>query len=157
MIALLLAALAFPHLTPDGWGKVRIGMGQREVAKALGARLQGEPIEDEDICVEKVADAYPGIWFMFQDGKLTRISIGEKSEVTTPRGTGLGASADAVRKAYPKGLAAEPHYYLDLPAEYLTDWTVARKRGVRFETDLKRRVETIHAGDDSIELVEGCA
>jgi len=52
---------------------------------------------------------------------------------------------------------AEPHYYLGLPAEYLTYWTVAKKRGVRFETGTKRRVETIHAGLDSIRLVEGCA
>ncbi len=157
MIALLLAAAALPHITPDGWGKVRIGMSQAEVAKVLGARLAGEPLDSEEACVEKIADEFPGIWFMFQEGKLTRISIGEKSRVTTPRGTGLGASADDVRKAYPKGLKAEPHYYLGLPAEYLTFWTTPKKRGVRFETDARRRVETIHAGDDSIELVEGCA
>ena len=116
MIALLLAAAALPHITPDGWGKVRIGMSQAEVAKVLGARLAGEPLDREEACVEKIADEFPGIWFMFQEGKLTRISIGEKSRVTTPRGTGLGASADDVRKAYPKGLKAEPHYYLGLPA-----------------------------------------
>ena len=41
MIALLLAAATLPHITPDGWGKVRIGMSQAEVAKVLGARLAG--------------------------------------------------------------------------------------------------------------------
>ena len=157
MIALLLSAAALPHLTPDGWGNVRIGMSQAEVAKALGAKLVGEPLDSEDLCVEKVADPYPGMWFMFEKRRLTRISVGEKSRITTPRGTGLGASANAVRKAYPKGLQSEPHYYLGRPAEFLTVWTVAKRRGVRFETDGKRRVETIHAGTASIELVEGCA
>ncbi|QIK96488.1 hypothetical protein G7076_08600 [Sphingomonas sp. HDW15A] len=157
MIALLLASAALPHLTPDGWGEVRIGMSQVAVARALGTTLEGEPIEDEDTCVEKISERHPGMWFMFQEGKLTRISIGENSKVTTPRGLGIGASADAVRKAYSKGLKAEPHYYLGLPAEYLTYWIVAKKRGVRFETDARRRIETIHAGNDSIELVEGCA
>ena len=157
MIALMLAAASLPHLTPDGWGKVRIGMTQAEVARALGARLEGEPIEDENVCVEKISPAQPDMWFMFEEGKLTRISVGEKSKVTTPRGVGIGATAARVRRNYPKGLHAEPHHYLDLPGEYLTYWTVPKKRGVRFETDLKRRVATIHAGADSIQYVEGCA
>jgi hypothetical protein len=146
-----------PHLTPDGWGPVKIGMTRAQVAKALGAQLEGEPIEDADVCVEMQAANEPNVWYMFEDGKLTRISLGEQSRVTTPRGVGLGATARAVRKAYPKGLHAEPHHYLDLPGEYLTFWTVPKKRGVRFQTNLKRRVETIHAGGESIQYVEGCA
>lgn len=158
MIALLLAAAgALPHLTPEGWGAVKIGMSQAEVAAALGAKLEGEPIEDENVCVEKVTPAQPDIWFMFEEGRLTRISVGEQSKVTTPRGVGIGATAAEVRRKYPKGLKAEPHHYLDLPGEYLTYWTLPKKRGVRFETDLKRRVATIHAGSASIQYVEGCA
>lgn len=157
MTLLLLAAAALPHLTPDGWGKVRIGMTQAEVARALGAKLEGEPIEDENLCVEKISPALADMWFMFEGGKLTRISVGDKSAVTTPRRIGIGASADQVRKAYPLGLEAEAHHYLDLPAEYLTYWTVPQRRGVRFETGADRRVETIHAGTDSIQFVEGCA
>jgi hypothetical protein len=156
MIALLMAATA-AHLTPAGWGVVKIGMSQAQVAKALGSKLEGEPIENEQVCVEKVSPGHPDMWFMFQKGKLTRISVGEKSRVTTPRGIGIGATAGEVRRKYAKGLQAEPHHYLDLPGEYLTYWTAPKKRGVRFETDVKRRVETIHAGTDSIEYVEGCA
>ena len=157
MLTVLLVAAAAPFLTPDGWGTVRIGMTEAQVAKALGAKLDGEALDDEYTCVEKAAAAYPDMWFLFEGGKLSRISIGEKIRITTPRGIGIGATADQVRKSYPGGLVAEPHYYLGLPAEYLTYWTVAKKRGVRFETDTKRRVETIHAGLDSIRLVEGCA
>jgi hypothetical protein len=152
-----MAAAASPPLTPDGWGKVRIGMSQPQVARALGARLEGDPIDDEHACVEKTARRFPGMWFMFLDDRLARISIGEKSKVRTPRGIGLGASAASVRHRYGRALTAEPHHYLGLPAEYLTYWTVSKRRGVRFETDAKRRVETIHAGTDSIQLVEGCA
>ena len=157
MIAALVIAAAAAHLTPDGWGAVKIGMSQAEVARTLGAKLEGEPIEDEKVCVEKITPAHPGMWFMFLDGRLARISAGEQSKVTTPRGIGVGATAAEVRRTYAKGLQAEPHHYLDLPGEYLTYWTVPKKRGVRFETDVKRRVETIHAGDDSIQYVEGCA
>ena len=166
--ALLLALLAGPaasadspawKLTPDGWGPVKIGMTRSQVSNALKAGLEGEAIEDANVCIEMIAanHTYPGLWFMFEDGRLSRISVGEKSKVTTPRGIGIGATAEAVRRAYGRALKAEGHEYLERPAEYLTFWTVPTKRGVRFETDLKRRVETIHAGGPSIQYVEGCA
>jgi hypothetical protein len=152
------AALGSWPLTPDGWGPVRIGMSRVEVEKVLHVRLRGEPIEPPESCVEMVPKGPDqGIWFMIQQHRLTRISIAAPSRVTTPRGIGVGASAAAVRRAYGRGLKAERHYYEDRPAEYLTFWTVPGKRGVRFETDSKRRVQVIHAGDDSITYVEGCA
>jgi len=155
-IALLLAAASWP-LTPDGYGPARIGMTQAEVAKALHTRLTGEAIEDEATCVEKEATAFPGVLFMFEDRKLARVSLWEGSKVTTARGIGMGATADAVRRAYGKAVKAEPHYYEGRPSEYLTVWTVPKKRGVRFETNGKRRVQAIHAGTSAIQYVEGCA
>jgi hypothetical protein len=97
------------------------------------------------------------MYFMFLDGKLSRVSVGSPSLVTTPRGIGIGASADEVRAAYGEKLQAEPNHYLQLPAEYLTYWLKPNKSGVRFETDAQRKVETIHAGNDSIQYIEGCA
>ena len=156
LLAAAAAAQAWP-LTPNGWGPVKIGMTRAEVERVLHVRLEGEPIEDEKSCVELVpAGPDQGLWFMFQDYRLTRISIGAPSKVAA-RGLGIGATAAQVRRAYGRALKAEPHYYEDLPAEYLTFWTVPGKRGVRFETDARRRVQTIHAGDDSIQYVEGCA
>ena len=146
------------HLTVDGWGPVRIGMSRAQVERALHLKLEGEALDDKESCIEmKPAGRDNGIWFMFEGFKLTRISITEPSHVTTPRGIGIGSSADGVRRAYRNGLKAEPHYYEDLPSEYLTFWTMPGKRGVRFETNSKRKVQTIHAGTDSIQYVEGCA
>ena len=54
-------------------------------------------------------------------------------------------------------LKAEAHHYLGEPAEYLTFWLKPEKSGVRFETDAQRKVETIHAGNSSIQYIEGCA
>jgi hypothetical protein len=128
-----------------------------QVAKALGGTLVGEPIEDEDSCVEKSSKAGPSdTSYMFEGGRLTRISVFDNSSVTTPRGIAVGSSEDAVRKAY-SGLVSEPNAYLDPPALYLTYWFKGRKRGVRFETDDKRKVDVIHAGTSSIQYVEGCA
>lgn len=164
--ALLLTAAASPSapaydwkLTPAGWGPAKIGMTPAQVEKALKIKLEGEAFDNEGSCIELFPDseALKGSYFMFLDGKLSRISANGSSTVQTPRGIHVGTTADEVRAAYGEKLKAEPHHYLDLPAEYLTYWLTPEKSGVRFETDAQRKVETIHAGNDSIQLVEGCA
>ena len=160
---LLIAATPAPSyhwaLTPAGWGPVRIGMSRDQVAKALKVELQGDAFDNQGSCIELFAanDELKGAYFMFQDGKLSRISVAGASKIATPRGVHVGSSAEEVRSLYGDKLQAEPNHYLDLPAEYLTYWLKPGKSGVRFETDTQREVQIIHAGDDSIELVEGCA
>jgi hypothetical protein len=162
LIALLLAAAApavaqnaaWP-LTPDGYGPIRIGMSRTEVARLVGAPLEGE--EYTEGCIETHATrGWSGMWFMFEDGRLSRISISARSLARTPRGIGVGASEAVVRRAYPRGLQVEPHHYEGPPGRYLTFWLRPNARGVRFETDRTRRVRTIHAGGPSIQYVEGC-
>ena len=160
---LLTAAVPAPayhwKLTPSGWGPVRMGMTRAQVSKALHAELQGNFIDDEGTCQELVGvdDALQGLFFMFEEGKLPRITATEPSAVITPRGMHVGSSAGEVRKAYGAGLKSEPHKYEEQPAEYLTFWLQPEKSGVRFETDVNGKVEAIHAGTSSIQYVEGCA
>lgn len=142
------------RLTPNGIGPVRIGMTRDQVVQALGAPVEGEELTEG--CAEMAARGFDGITFMFEAGRLTRISIREPSNVTTPRGIGVGATEAQVREAYGSGLDSEPHHYVGLPAKYLTFWLSRGRSGVRFETDSAGRVETIHAGADSIEYIEGC-
>ena len=164
VVALLLTAAApsFNYdwkLTPAGWGPARIGMTRAQVSKALHVELQGDAFDNEGTCLELYAsdNGLPGMYFMFEDGKLTRISASEPSEVATPRDIHVGSTAEDVRKAYGADLKTEPNHYLELPAEYLTYWLKPEKSGVRFETDVEQKVETIHAGNESIQLIEGCA
>lgn len=163
VIAFLLATTSVPAttwtLTPDGWGPARIGMTRAQVSKALHVELQGNFIDNEGTCQELVGvdDALTGLFFMFEDGKLTRISATEPSAITTPRGLHVGSTDEEVRKAYGEGLKAEPHHYEEPPAEYLTFWLKPGRSGVRFETDMHGKVESIHAGLSSIQYVEGCA
>lgn len=164
VISLLLTAAAPTlsydwKLTPSGWGPVRIGMTREQVAKALKVELQGDAFDNQGSCIElfPAKEELNGTYFMFQDGKLSRISVVETGKIATPRGIRVGANAEEVRAAYGEKLQAEPHHYVDLPAEYLTYWVKPKASGVRFETDAERKVQTIHAGNDSIQLVEGCA
>jgi hypothetical protein len=152
------AAPAKQVLTVDGLGPVRIGLTIADVEKAIGGELEGAAIESDDICVEKDSKAGPqGAAYMFEDKKLTRISVGEGSTVVTPRGIGVGATAHQVRRAYGPALKSDPHPYEASPGEFLTFWTVPDKRGVSFETDTKQTVAVIHVGTGAIEYAEGCA
>lgn len=163
LIAALLSTTSTPgydwKLTPTGWGPVRIGMNRAQTEKALQIQLEGEAFDNEGSCLELYSsdEKLTGLYFMFLDGKLSRISAVSPSPIKTPRGMGIGSTDEEVRKAYGEKLQAEPHHYEGAPAEYLTYWLKPKARGVRFETDAQHKVQTIHAGDDSIQLIEGCA
>jgi hypothetical protein len=136
-----------------------MGMTRDQVAKALKVELQGDAFDNQGSCIElfPASEALKGIYFMFLDGKLSRISVVDPSEITTPRGIAVGAGAEEVRKAYGPKLQAEQHHYVGAPAEYLTYWLKPKKSGVRFETNAEGKVQIVHAGNDSIQYVEGCA
>ena len=73
------AAVAQPrpwHLTPDGYGPVRIGMTRAQVERALNVRLEGEPVDDANVCIEMSAERgrIATSIFMFLDRRLSRIA-----------------------------------------------------------------------------------
>ena len=121
--AMLATAPAMPSydwkLTPSGWGPVRIGMNRDQVSKALHARLEGDAFDNEGSCIELFpeSEALKGTYFMFLDGKLSRISVAQPGKVVTPSGIHVGSTAAEVRTAYGEKLQAEPHHYLGEPAE----------------------------------------
>src|SRR5690606_9883692 len=66
------------HITPDGWGPLRIGMTRAEVVAAAGEDANpnavGGPIPEE--CDEfRPREAPDGVLLMLEQGVLTRISI----------------------------------------------------------------------------------
>lgn len=146
-----------PRLTPDGWGALRIGMGEREAVRRFGLRNvdpEGEVTGPE--CRQYHVPSRPQLDVMTEDGRVTRISLYRKGAIRTDRGLAVGSTEAEVRKAYGAALTTEPHHYEEAPARYLTWRPAAGKPGIRFETDARRRVTAIHAGGASIAYVEGC-
>lgn len=153
---------AAPALSPDGYGALRIGMTPEEAAAAFGhpLRLNGEPMNDcaayvfdPDIPFEAGAEP-EGMRFLAIGGLLARIDDYGSQGVATPEGVTVGASAEAVRAAYP-GVVEEPGEH-DPPTTVLFAWTEPGARGYRFDV-YDGRVSAIAVGTDAIYLTEGCS
>ena len=152
------AAAATPPITADGWGELKIGMPEKEAIRRLAMKPVNMLPDDEDSssCKEFQPAGQPAMVVMTIDGRVARVSLYEKSPLKTDRGFTIGDREADIRKAYGPALKVEPHAYDGPQAHYLTFWTKPGKRGVRYETDAKGRVNTIHAGGPQIEYIEGC-
>jgi hypothetical protein len=144
-------------LTPQGYGPLRVGMTWAQARRAVPGLRYGESMGDGSTCHEASTPRMPGVFGMFVDGRLVRVSLSSPSRVATARGIRVGASEAQVRTAYRGLYRDEPHQYEGPQGRYLTVWTVRGHSGVRFETDMHHRVQTIHGGTDAIQYVEGCA
>ena len=154
-------------LSADGLGALKIGMTKDDVIAAVGDTRNPDAVGIPGDCIEfQPLRAPDGLWVMLEEGKLTRITIGDLSPVKTDKGLGIGDAPDAIKAAYPDAKAT-PHKYQDRPAEYITWWKGGQRtepyvqddaaRGIVYEIDGTGKVGAIHAGGPSIQYVEGCA
>lgn len=156
-------------LTAEGLGPARISMTRAALVQAWGDDSQPDAVggADPEACdIFHPAKAPTGVQVMIQDGVLTRISLTRDATIKTDRGFGLGDTAAAIKEAYGGAIIAQPHKYQAAPAEDLFAWssggstayvTDPAARGVRYEIGADGKVMAVHAGDPSIQLVEGCA
>lgn len=147
-----------PPLTSQGWGALKIGMTEAQAEKAVGGlKPQAEGAEPGDCQIRQLV-APVDTSVMLEKGVVTRITIFRSSPLVTEQGLGIGATAEAVRAAYPAGAVAEqPHKYSPPPAKDLFVWTKRGEMGVRYEIGSDGKVDQIHVGGPSISYVEGCS
>lgn len=140
-------------LALEGLGALRIG---QPVPKDSGWASRGAQVSDA--CTTVTSPDNPGVYAIVEQGKVRRITVGQRSNVKLIEGIGVGASEKQVTAAFP-GFRATPHKYEAAPAKYLTapgadNGDVA----LRFEIDPNRKVSAIHVGTaPALFYVEGCA
>ncbi len=156
-------------LTSEGLGAVRIGMTAAEVAAAWGETATPNAVGGPEpaTCSEyHPARAPQGVNVMIQNGALTRITLIRDATIKTDRGFGLGDTGAAIKAAYGGAIIATPDKYSPAPAEDLIAWSRGgsteyvqdpNARGIRYQVNGEGVVSIIHAGDPSIQLVEGCS
>ena len=140
-------------LALEGLGSLRVGQA---VPAGSGWAERGAQISDE--CRTFSSPEFPGVYAIVEDGKVRRITVGERSDVTLVEGIGSGATEARVRAAFP-GFRETPHAYVDAPAKYLTAPNAAGgDPALRFEIGADGKVSLVHVGTmPALGYVEGCA
>lgn len=140
-------------LTLQGLGALRIG----EVVPA-GSGWAERGAQISDMCRTVSSPDFPGIYAIVEEGKVRRITVGERSDVKLIEGIGVGATEVEVRAAFP-GFRESPHKYVDPPAKYLTAPNApGGDPALRFEIGEDGRVSLVHVGTMPVlGYVEGCA
>lgn len=140
-------------LTLDGLGDLRIGQ-----PIPAGSTWAEHGVQVSDTCRTISSADFPGIYAIVEDGKVRRITAGQRSSVRLVENIGVGATEEEVLKQFPD-LRSEPHKYVAAPAKYLTTPSAASgDPALRFEIGADGKVSLIHVGTMPVlGYVEGCA
>ena len=151
-------------LSADGLGLIRIGQTIGEVETSSGA--PAAPIADPTGCnIFHPSRAPDGVKVMTEEGRVTRITLGDGATVKTERGFGVGSDSTAIKAALGGGVIVQPAKYDPAPAQDLYVWSTGgstsyvtdpNARGIRYEVGTDGKVKAVHAGGPSIQLAESC-
>jgi hypothetical protein len=137
-------------LALEGLGDLRIGQAPPAPWSERGAQI-------DEGCRTVTSPDHPGVYAIVEDGKVQRITVGQRSDVKLVEGVGVGATEAEVRQTF-VGFREEPHKYVDAPAKYLTAPNAdGGEPALRFEIGQDGKVSLIHVGlMPVLAYVEGC-
>lgn len=137
----------------EGLGDLLIG---RPVPK--GSKWAERGAQTSDACRTVTNPDYSGVYAIVSNGKVARVTVGQRSTVKLVEGIGVGSLEKDVERAF-GGFRSELHKYEEAPAKYLTAPNAASgDPALRFEIGRDRKVSMIHVGIMPVlAYVEGCA
>lgn len=135
------------------------GLGDLRIGKPVPAdsRWRAAGAQASDSCLVFSSPDYPGAYAIVEGGKVRRISIGQRSQVSLVEGIGIGATEAEVLQYFP--FPATPHKYVDAPGKYLTAPNAdSGSSALRFEIGSDGTVSQIHVGTMPVlGYVEACS
>ncbi len=154
------APVATPMATADPKVLSLEGLGDLKIGQAVpaGSSWAERGAQQSDACRTVTSPDYPGVYAIVEQGKVQRITLGQRSEVTLVEGIGVGSSEADVKKWF-AGFREEPHQYEGSPAKYLTAPNAGSgDPALRFEIGQDGKVKLIHVGTMPVlGYVEGCS
>lgn len=137
----------------EGLGDLRIGEAVPE-----GGSFAERGAQTSEACRTVSSPDYPGVYAIVADGKVQRITVGQRSDVKLAEGVGIGSSETEVRSWF-GGFREEPHKYEEAPAKYLTAPNAeSGSSALRFEIGRDGKVKLFHIGVmPYLAYVEACA
>jgi hypothetical protein len=135
----------------EGLGELRIGQPPPSGWSERGA-------QESQACRVVSSAQQPGVYAIVLDGKVQRITVGQRSQVKLAEGIGAGTDEADVRKWF-AGFREAPHAYEAAPAKYLTAPNAdTGDAALRFEIGQDGKVRSIHIGTmPALSYVEGCS
>lgn len=156
------APMPTPPATPTAASKVLglEGLGDLRIGQPIptGSSWAARGAQASDSCTTVSSPDYPGAYAIVTDGKVQRITLGQRSDVKLAEGIGVGDTEADVKKWF-AGFREEGHKYEEAPAKYLTAPNAASgDPALRFEIGADGRVKLIHIGVAPVlGYVEGCS
>lgn len=137
----------------EGLGDLKLGQ-----PVPVGGAWAERGAQASDGCSTITSPDYPGVYAIVENGKVQRVTVGERSSVKLVEGVGVGSTEKEVRSWF-GGFREEPHKYIEAPAKYLTAPNAASgDPAVRFEIGADGKVALIHVGMmPTLGYVEGCS
>ncbi|NBW11424.1 MAG: hypothetical protein EBR82_25665 [Caulobacteraceae bacterium] len=136
------------------------GLGDLKIGQPVpaGGSWAERGAQTGNACRTVSSPDYPGVYAIVEQGKVQRITVGQRSDVKLVEGVGVGSTEKDV-KSWFGGFREEPHKYQDAPAKYLTAPNAASgDPAVRFEIGSDGKVSLIHVGVmPALGYVEGCS
>ena len=152
------AISAGDRISPDGPGRVTVGMTIDEASAALGAQLDVNRDAGDGTCFgARPLGSGRGISFLGTGDRIARAHVFGRSRIRTPEGAGVGTTERGVRSLYPGRVRASRHQYVR-GGRYLTVTGYESGRLLIFETNARRRVTALRAGAlPEVGYIEGCS
>ncbi|RXR08641.1 hypothetical protein [Pseudoxanthomonas composti] len=134
------------------------GLGDLRIGQAPPAGWAARGAQESPACSTLSSEQHPGVYAMVLDGKVQRITVGQRSQVKLIEGIGVGASEADVGKWF-AGFRETPHAYEAAPAKYLTAPNAdSGGPALRFEIGQDGKVSAMHVGTmPALGYVEGCS
>jgi hypothetical protein len=153
------AGAAGLSLTPNGLGRLKLGMSPQQARTALGRRMTAlEPAFLPSCGYASVPSLRLAI--MFLNYRVARIDVLKGSPVHAMGGIRRGDTESDVRRVYGPKVTETAHAYVPTGSYLTVGWRSGRfaNRGIRFETDENGTITSFYAGrHDAIRFIEGCA